>query len=165
MRLSPRLPILTVNHTPMVPRRRSAPRTVVSVGRPRRTSVWLILENCDRRPITGANQMSKAYWTRIKSEFDERKFTKDYHKVHMDRNQGAIEHRWRAIQKIVNKFHGCLVNIRERNESGKNYGDQVSSCQFLLATSRSWIDVSFFGHRSSMRWPCIGRSTRTRNSA
>ena len=72
-----------------------------------------------KSPITGANQTCTAYWTRIKTEFDERRFTKKYYLVHMDRNQGAIEHRWRIIRRVVNQFHGCLENIRDQPKVGR----------------------------------------------
>ena len=77
--------------------------------------------------ITGTNQSSTAYWSRIKDEFDERRFTKDYYKVSMVRGQGAIEHRWRIVQHVINKFHGCHENIRNREESEKGPSDQVTA--------------------------------------
>lgn len=77
--------------------------------------------------ITGTNQSSTAYWSRIKDEFDERRFTKDFYKVSMVRGQGAIEHRWRIVQRLVNKFHGCHENIVDRKESGKGPADQVTA--------------------------------------
>lgn len=77
--------------------------------------------------ITGTNQSSTAYWSRIKDEFDERRFTKDFYKVSMVRAQGAIEHRWRVVQRLVNKFHGCHENIVDRKESGKGPADQVTA--------------------------------------
>ena len=77
--------------------------------------------------ITGTNQSSTAYWERIKTEFDERRFTKDYYKVNMVRGQGAIEHRWSIVQRLVNKFHGCHENILDRKESGKGPSDQVTA--------------------------------------
>jgi len=77
--------------------------------------------------ITGTNQSSTAYWSRIKDEFDERRFTKDFYKVSMVRVQGAIEHRWRFVQRLVNKFHGCHENIVDRKESGKGPADQATA--------------------------------------
>ena len=44
-------------------------------------------------PITVANQTNDSYWKRIKTEFDERKFTKEYNKVYMDHNQNTLSHR------------------------------------------------------------------------
>ena len=76
---------------------------------------------------TGTNQSSTAYWSRIKDEFDERRFTKDFYKVSMVRGQDAIEHRWRIVQCLVNKFHGCHENIVDRKESGKGPADQVTA--------------------------------------
>ena len=75
--------------------------------------------------ITSTNQSSTAYWARIKDEFDERRFTKDFYKVSMMHRQGAIEHRWRIVQRLVNKFHGCHENIIDRQECGKGPADQV----------------------------------------
>ena len=43
----------------------------------------------------------------------------------MLRGQGAIEHRWRIVQRFVNKFHSCHENIIDRQESGKGLADQV----------------------------------------
>ena len=45
----------------------------------------------------------------------------------MVRGQGAIEHRWRIVQCLVNKFHDCHENIVDRKESGKGSADQVTA--------------------------------------
>ena len=79
--------------------------------------------------LTGTNQTSGAYWRWVKEEFDERRHTKDFYKVNMVRGQGAIEHRWRIVQRIVNKFHGYHENITDRPESGKGPADQVTDAR------------------------------------
>ena len=79
-----------------------------------------------RGSITCTNQTSTAYWKRIKTKVDERKFTKEYFKVTMEHEQGTIKHRWRIIQRAINKFHGCHENIHDRQESGKGPSNLVS---------------------------------------
>ena len=75
---------------------------------------------------TGSNQTSDSYWKRINSEWEERRYHKDYVAYKMERNQRTLSHRWGIIQKLTNKFHGYLEQIIARPESGKTSRDQVS---------------------------------------
>jgi hypothetical protein len=56
--------------------------------------------------ITDANQTLGKYYARIRDEFNERRYIRDYAKIHMNRNEGAISHRWSVIKTTCNKFHG-----------------------------------------------------------
>jgi hypothetical protein len=78
-------------------------------------------------PITGANQTLSKYYTRILDEFNERHHIGDYAKIHMNRNESAISHRWGAIKTICNKFHGHLETIRNTKQSGASNMDYVST--------------------------------------
>jgi hypothetical protein len=66
------------------------------------------------------NQSSGGYYKRIH----------DYYKQHkpegLERNQIAIQHRWAAIQKAVNKFYGFKSAVDSRDQSGTNEQDRVS---------------------------------------
>ena len=82
--------------------------------RPKKMSACVILG----RPST--IKQSGTYCKGIKCKFDERKLIDKYYaRVHMDRNRNVMPHRWSAIQRVDNKFHGSLENNRERPESGK----------------------------------------------
>jgi hypothetical protein len=52
----------------------------------------------------------------------------------MNRNEGAISHRWRVIKTVCNKFHGNFETMRNRNQSGKSAMDIVSflACSSLM---------------------------------
>jgi hypothetical protein len=78
--------------------------------------------------ITGANQTLGNYYTRMLDEFNEHRHIGDYAKIHMNRNKGAISHRWGAIETMCNKFHGNLETIRNRKQSGASNIDYVSTC-------------------------------------
>jgi hypothetical protein len=77
-------------------------------------------------PITSANQTLGKYYARIRDEFIECLHIGDYAKIHMNRNEGAISHRWSVIKTTCNKFHGNLETMRNRNQSGKSAMDRVS---------------------------------------
>jgi hypothetical protein len=77
-------------------------------------------------PITDANQTLGKYYARIRDEFNECRHIGDYAKIHMNRNDGAISHRWSGIKTVCNKFHGNLETVRNRNRSGKSAMDIVS---------------------------------------
>jgi hypothetical protein len=84
-------------------------------------------------PITGANQTLDKYYAQVLDEFNECRHIGDYAKIHMNRNEGAISHRWGAIKTTCNKFHGNLEIILNRKQSGKPAMDQVST------PIRSWF--------------------------
>ena len=68
----------------------------------------------------GVNQSSGGYYKRIH----------DYYKQHKpegsERSQIAIQHRWAAIQKAVNKFCCFKSAVDRRDQSGTNEQDRVS---------------------------------------
>jgi hypothetical protein len=78
-------------------------------------------------PITGANQTLGKYYARILDEFNERRHIGENATIQMNRNEGAISHRWSVIKTICNKFHGNLETVHNRNQSGKSAMDLVSS--------------------------------------
>ncbi|PUZ40044.1 hypothetical protein GQ55_9G392300 [Panicum hallii var. hallii] len=75
--------------------------------------------NISKDPITGVNQSSGGYYKRIH----------DYYKQHKpegsERSQIAIQHRWAAIQKAVNKFCGFKSAVDHRDQSGTNEQDRI----------------------------------------
>jgi hypothetical protein len=77
-------------------------------------------------PITGANQTHGKYYARILDEFNERRHIGENAMIQMNRNEGAISHRWSVIKTVCNKFHGNLETVRNRKESAKSAMDQVS---------------------------------------
>jgi hypothetical protein len=78
-------------------------------------------------PVTGANQTLGKYYTRILDEFNECRHIGDYAKIHMNRNEGSISHRWSAINAACNKFHGNLEIFCNRKTSGASAMDEVST--------------------------------------
>jgi hypothetical protein len=78
-------------------------------------------------PITDANQTLGKYYTWILDEFNERRHTREYAKIHMNRNEDAISHRQGAINTMCSKFHGNLDTIHNRKQSGASPMDQVST--------------------------------------
>jgi hypothetical protein len=78
-------------------------------------------------PISSTNQTLCKYYARILDEFNERRHIGDYAKVHMNRNEGAISHKWGAIKTTCNKFHGNLETIHNKKQSGASTMDKVST--------------------------------------
>jgi hypothetical protein len=83
-------------------------------------------------PITDANQTLGKYYSRILDEFNERCHIGEYATIEMNRNEGAISHRWSVIKTICYKFHGNLETMRNRNQSGKSAMDLVSLLCLML---------------------------------
>jgi hypothetical protein len=69
--------------------------------------------------ITDTNQTLGKYCARIRDEFNECRYIGDDAKIHMNRNEGVISHRWSVIMTTCNNFHGNLETMRNRNQSGK----------------------------------------------
>ena len=65
-------------------------------------------------PVTGANQTADKYYKRIFDQFNERKRFGDYATMYMERNESSMSHRWAAIKRGCNKFHGFLETIIRR---------------------------------------------------
>ena len=74
--------------------------------------------------ITGAQQNSNLYWTRIHKDFLERTAYPPLN-VPSRRKANAIEKRWGSIREAVNRFHGCWDQVKARNKSGTNQVDVV----------------------------------------
>jgi hypothetical protein len=85
-------------------------------------------------PITGANQTLGKYYARILDEFNERRHIGENATIQMNRNEGAISHRWSVIKTICNKFHGNLEAVRNRNQSGKSVMDLVSFLMLICSS-------------------------------
>jgi hypothetical protein len=79
-------------------------------------SGWL---NISLDPITGKDQKSTTYWTRISEYFHKHK------KCQSKRTISSLKHRWETIQRCVNKFCGCLTRIELRRKSGHTISDKV----------------------------------------
>jgi hypothetical protein len=79
-------------------------------------SGWL---NISLDPITGKDQKSTTYWTRISEYFHKHK------KCQSKRTISSLKHRWETIQRCVNKFCGCLTRIELRRKSGHTTSDKV----------------------------------------
>jgi hypothetical protein len=77
-------------------------------------------------PITGANQTLAKYYAIILDELNECRHIGENATIQMNRNEGAISHRWSVIKTICNKFHGNLETVHNRNQSGKSAMDLVS---------------------------------------
>jgi hypothetical protein len=76
-------------------------------------------------PITGANQTGGKYYKRILDCFNEKKNYGDYATIEMNRNEGALSHRWNLIKAACSKFHGYYEKIKARKESGTTMVDWV----------------------------------------
>lgn len=72
--------------------------------------------------ITGANQSAGKFYKRILDSFNEKKNYGVYSTMHMNRNEGALSHRWNIIKAACSKFHGYYEKIKARKESGKTDG-------------------------------------------
>jgi hypothetical protein len=75
--------------------------------------------------ITGANQSAGKFYKRILDSFNEKKNYGVYSTMHMNRNEGALSHRWNIIKAACSKFHGYCENIKGQKESGKTMVDLV----------------------------------------
>jgi hypothetical protein len=54
--------------------------------------------------VTGVNQCSETYWSRVKTTFDERKFIDPYFRpIHMDRGSKAMGNHWGIVQAACSK--------------------------------------------------------------
>jgi hypothetical protein len=53
-------------------------------------------------------------------------------KIHMNRNEGAISHRWGVIKSMCNKFNGNL-KTSNRKQSGASPMDQVRTRFYLCS--------------------------------
>jgi hypothetical protein len=84
-------------------------------------------------PITGANQTLGKYYARILDEFNERRHIGENALIQMNRNEGAISHRWSVIKTVCNKFHGNLETVRNRKQSGKSVMDLVSFLMLICS--------------------------------
>jgi hypothetical protein len=84
-------------------------------------------------PITGANQTLGKYYARI-DEFNEHRHIGENVTIQMNRNEGAISHRWSVIKTICNKFHGNLETVCNRNQSGKSAIDIVSFLMLICSS-------------------------------
>jgi hypothetical protein len=96
-------------------------------------------------PITSANQTLGKYYARILDEFNEHRHIGDYAKIHMNRNEGAISHRWSVIKTTCNKFHGNLETMRNRNQSGKSAMDVVSFFALWTLPTHVYIPMMLIG--------------------
>jgi len=76
--------------------------------------------NISKDLIIGVNQSSGGYYKRI------HEYYKEHKPEGSDRSQIAIQHRWIAIQKGVNKFCGIKSTIDRKDESGKNEQNRIS---------------------------------------
>ncbi|KAK1618628.1 hypothetical protein QYE76_024145 [Lolium multiflorum] len=76
-------------------------------------------------PITGANQTGTKYYKRILDCFNEKKNYGDYATINMNRNEGALSHRWNIIKAACSKFHGIYEKIKRRQESGNTMVDWI----------------------------------------
>jgi hypothetical protein len=66
-------------------------------------------------PTTSANQTLGKYYAIILDEFNERRHIGENATIHMNRNEGAISHRWSVIKTVCNKFHDNLETVHNRN--------------------------------------------------
>ena len=78
-------------------------------------------------PITDAQQTHNSYWSRIKDQFNKRENYGEFAKMHMDRNDNAMPHRWKPMQEVCNQFHGDLPQVRGTNASGETMEDNLNA--------------------------------------
>ncbi|WVZ94731.1 hypothetical protein U9M48_040595 [Paspalum notatum var. saurae] len=88
--------------------------------------------NVSKDPITGANQSSGGYYQRMHDYFEE------HLGAPSTRSVKAIQHRWLAIQKVVNKFSGHYSTVERLNESGKNEENRIADAVKLYKATESW---------------------------
>ncbi|WVZ94525.1 hypothetical protein U9M48_040406, partial [Paspalum notatum var. saurae] len=84
--------------------------------------------NISKDPIIGVNQSSGGYYKRI------HEYYKEHKPEGSNRSQIAMQHRWIAIQKGVNKFCGIKSTIDRKDESGKNEQDRIDDAIKLFET-------------------------------
>ena len=73
----------------------------------------------------GVNQTQGGYYKRMHDYYN------TYKPNGSNRSQLAIQARWGAIQRSLNKFCGFKGAVDRRNESGKNEQDRVCSCTLM----------------------------------
>jgi len=73
-----------------------------------------------RCTLAGTNQSSGGYYQRMHQYFLENLG------AHSTRSHKAVQHRWMAIQKAVNRFSGFFSTVQRLDESGKTEENQVN---------------------------------------
>lgn len=79
---------------------------------------WL---NTSLDPVNG-NAKGDRFWQRVETYYIQGK--KEEWQI---RSRSSLNHRWGVIQHAVSKFCGFVTQAEERNGSGTNSGDNVST--------------------------------------
>ncbi|EHS64514.1 uncharacterized protein PGTG_20976 [Puccinia graminis f. sp. tritici CRL 75-36-700-3] len=71
-------------------------------------------------PVVGTNQEGSTFWVRIEKLYREATPNSPSRPV------GSIKSRWALLQKSINKFRGCVVQVESFNASGTSAEDQLN---------------------------------------
>ncbi|EES04596.1 hypothetical protein BDA96_04G062100 [Sorghum bicolor] len=86
-------------------------------------------ENVSLHPVTGTEQLGKAYWKRIHDNFHANKTFAS------NRNENSLEHRWGVIHKECQKFQGLFEEVERRHPSGVPYEEHLLEAQNAYANN------------------------------
>ena len=67
-------------------------------------------------PLIGTNQEAMTFWSRVAQHFN-----KDI--PGSKRTAGSLKARWGVLQKVINKFCGCVNQVKQHNQSGASLED------------------------------------------
>ena len=101
-------------------------------------------------PLNSTNQTADTFWTRVEQHYSSQI-------PFPPRSFHSLKSRWQAIQRAVNKFHGCFKQVVQANQSGTSSNDQISStlklytategktfphlrCYHILSRAPKWHD-------------------------
>ncbi|XP_059461934.1 glutathione S-transferase T3-like [Corylus avellana] len=76
--------------------------------------------NSSMDPVHGNEQSKKTYWNRICENYDANR------SFDVSRSEISLVNHWGAIQKGINKFIGCLVQVESLNQSGLTQQDKIA---------------------------------------
>ncbi|PLW23070.1 hypothetical protein PCANC_27846 [Puccinia coronata f. sp. avenae] len=86
---------------------------------------WLDVTN---DPLNSTNQTADTFWAWVKQHYMKKI-------PHPARSFHSLKSRWQAIQRAVNKFHGCYTQIQHANQSGASHNDRLSAALKLYAAA------------------------------
>ncbi|KAA1104635.1 hypothetical protein PGT21_050359 [Puccinia graminis f. sp. tritici] len=79
-------------------------------------------------PLNSTNQTADTFWTRVEEHFSK-------HLCDPPQSFNSLKSRWQAVQRAINKFHGCFKQVQQANQSGASNDDQLSTALKLYAAT------------------------------
>ena len=110
--------------------------------------------------IGGVEQQETTFWKRVESKFLE------HDKNKFGSNSEGLKNCWGVIQRCVNKFCGCYLQICARKESGKVEEDCIADAHqlyFKQTGSQFKMEVLWVILRDHQKWKETLASSNTSN--